>query len=116
MYGGICNPRTANNIYTLGPEKAMPKESIPIATLPDQYKVPHRFKPSKLPEFDKTKGVHTYLTLWEEAMRGASDSKMASDLVNSIDAATAAILTLIFHYTLGWRYEDVKNSLIELYA
>ena len=63
MYGGICNPRTGNNIYTLGPEKAMPKETIPTATLPDQYKVPHRFKPSKLPEFDKTKGVHTYLTL-----------------------------------------------------
>ena len=85
--------------------------------MPDQYKVPHRFKPSKLPEFDKTKGVHTYLTVWEEAMRGASDSQMASDLLNSIDATTAAILTPnIPRYPFGWRYEDVKNSLIKLYA
>ena len=117
MYGGICNPRTANNIYTLGPEKAMPKESIPTATLPDQYKVPHRLKPLELPELDKTKGVHTYLTLWEEAIRGAIDSQMASDLLNSIDAATAAILTPnIPRYPFGWRYEDVKNSLIKLYT
>ena len=50
-------------------------------------------------------------------MRGASDSQMASDLLNSIDAATAAILTPnIPRYPFGWRYEDVKNSLIELYA
>ena len=70
MYSGICNLRTANNIYTLGPEKAMPKESIPTATLPDQYKVPHRFKPSKLPEFDKTKGVHTYLNYGKKPREG----------------------------------------------